>query len=118
MLLGPIALLPPGWLLGLLGAVLALKLAVLPAMILGGLLWRYRVRSKWRWAGTGAIAGLGLVALLRFFPGIDSVAGEIAIEREVVLLAPACFLAGAAAALLFRLVMDSLTAFDDAAHLD
>ena len=116
--LGMLALLPPAWLIGFFGGVTGLKLATLPAAVLGGLLWRYRVRRKWAWAGTGALAGLILFALVALFPKVDDMAGDFLAGPEGLKFLFIGLPAGAFAALVFRVVMDSLTAFDDSLAAD
>ena len=114
---GPVALVG-GWPLGLFGAFVGLKLGTVPAAVLGGLLWRLRVQRKWIWVGTGAAAGLGLFVFVRLFPGIDDMAGDLVSGQEGLLFALIYVLAGALAALVARVMMESLTAFDDAMSLD
>ncbi len=116
--LGVLALLPPGWIIGFMGGFTGLKLAALPAAVLGGLLWHYRIRNKWAWAGAGALAGLVLFALVALIPAADEMAGDILGGPEGLKFLPIGLPAGAFAALVFRVVFDSLTAFDDSLAAD
>ena len=116
--LGTMALLPPGWMIGVLGGLTGLKLATLPCAVLGGLLWRFRVRGKWAWAGTGALAGLGLFGLVALFPAADEMAGDILGGPEGWKFLAVGLPSGAFAALVFRVLLDSLTAFDDSLAAD
>ena len=99
---------PGALFIGFLGAVLGLK-AFVPATILGGLLWAFRVRSKLAWAGTGIVGGLGVYGALSVFPALAS---GLPFEASWQ-FALAFALGGAPAACAFRLVMESATAFDD-----
>ena len=114
---GPLAMVTTGLVVGLFGAMFGLKTAVLPAILLGGLLWWRGVSSKLVWAGTGVVGGMLCYALVAAFP--EWLLGEgMALGRDWPLFAAALPLAGAPAALVFRLLMESVTAFDDAFAAD
>ena len=114
---GPLALVTTGLIVGLFGAMFGLKAAVLPAILLGGLLWWRGVSSKLVWAGTGVVGGALCYAMVATFP--ELLLGEgMGLGTEWPLFAVALPLAGALAALVFRLLMESLTAFDDAFAAD
>jgi hypothetical protein len=108
----PLALMPGALFAGVFGAVLGLK-AFVPATLLGGLLWSFRLRSKLVWAGTGLLGGLGMFGALSAFP---TLAGGLPFDANWQ-FALAFALAGAPAACAFRLVMESATAFDDDAPM-
>ena len=114
---GPLALVPTGLLLGLFGAAYALKVAVLPAALLGGLLWSLGVGNKLVWAGTGMLGGMLCYAIVAIFPQWALGSG-MGLGAEWPLFAAALPLAGTPAALMFRLLMESVTAFDDALSAD
>jgi hypothetical protein len=114
---GPLALVPAGLLLGLFGAAYGFKVAILPAALLGGLLWWRGVSSKLVWAGTGVMGGIICYALVAIFP--EWLLGEgMGLGRDWPLFAAALSLAGAPAALAFRLLMETVTAFDEALTAD
>ena len=94
------------------GILVSLRLATLPAMLLGGILWYSGVRSKRVWAGVGALAGLGLYAFFSAFPSLDNSAALIT-GPGTLTFAPVFVLAGAPSALAFRLMMEALTIFDE-----
>ncbi len=112
---------PAGLLVGLpaagLGTIISIRIAGLPAVLLGGLLWCLGIRRKAVWAATGAVAGLGLFLILRAYPGLDQGASFV-IGPDTLYLAPVFALAGVPAALAFRLLMDSFTAFDEGPDAD
>ena len=114
---GPLALVTTGLLLGLFGAVYGLKVAILPAALMGGLLWGRDVSSKLVWAGTGVIGGIFRYAMVAIFPEW-TLGGGMGLGRDWPLFAAALPLAGAPAALLFRLLMETVTAFDEALTAD
>jgi len=110
---GPLALVPTGLILGLFGATFGLKVAILPATLLGALLWWRGFSSKLVWAGTGLLGGLLCFAMVALFP--EWLLGDgMGLGADWPLFAAALPLAGAPAALAFRLLIESLTAFDDA----
>ncbi len=110
----PLAFMPGSLFLGFLGATLGLR-AFVPVTVLGGLLWSLRVRSKLVWAGTGMIGALGMYGLASVFP--DLAGGVIGYLGPSWQIALAFGLSGVPAALAFRLVMESITAFDDDAGM-
>ena len=110
---GPLALVPTGLVVGLFGAMFGLKVAFLPATLLGALLWWRGVSSKLVWAGTGVLGGIACFAMVMLFP--EWLLGDgMGLGRDWPLFALALPLAGAPAALFFRLVIESATAFDEA----
>jgi hypothetical protein len=114
---GPLALVTTGPILGLFGAAYGAKVAILPATLLGGLLWWRGVSSKLVWAGTGVMGGIVCYAMVALFP--EWLLGEgMGLGRDWPLFAAALPLAGAPAALAFRLLMETVTAFDEALTAD
>jgi len=110
---GPGALLG-GLLLGFMGAGYAVEVAAVPALLLGSLLWFLRLRHAAIWAAVGSLAGLGCSQLARILPvGFDD-AAAIVLDRVPVAFLPICMIAGAIAALLFRVLMRAFTAYEDA----
>jgi hypothetical protein len=114
---GPLALVPAGLLLGLFGAAYGLKVALLPAALLGGLLWGLGIGNKLVWVGTGMLGGMLCYALVALFPQWV-LGGGMGLGADWPPFAAALPLAGAPAALMFRLLMETITAFDDAASAD
>ena len=110
----PLAFVPGSLFLGVFGALIGLR-AFIPVTILGGLLWSLRVRGKLVWTATGMVGGLGMYGLASGFPALaGDMIGYIGSSWEVAL---AFALAGIAAAFAFRLIMESVTAFDDDAPM-
>ena len=93
---------------GFVGAIYGIKLTIGPAILLGGLLWFLRVRSAWIWIGAGALGGLGGYGFLSLAD-----AGETFTAANALPLIAASLAAGISGALIFRLMMDTLTAFQD-----
>lgn len=114
---GLAALTPTALIVGLFGAMFALKVAILPAALLGGLLrWR-QIESKLVWAATGVLGGGICYAMVVLFPEW-LLGGGMGMGPDWYLFAVALPLAGAPAALSFRLLMETLTAFDEALTAD
>ena len=114
---GPLALVPAGLLLGLFGAAYGLIVAILPAALLGGLLWWRGFTSKLVWASTGVMGGFICYAFVAIFP--EWLLGQgMGLGRDWPLFAAALPLAGAPTALVFRLLMETVTAFDEALTAD
>jgi hypothetical protein len=111
--LGLIALLPPGLMAGFFSAIMGLRIMLLPAVVLGGLLWSWGIRNRAVWVGTGVLAGLGCFAVLTAFPERVDDTAVMALGPDGLIFAPIFAIAGAPAALVFRLLMEALTAFDE-----
>lgn len=106
---GATAMAPSGLSLAMASAVLGLKFATLPAVLLGGLLWYMGISSKWAWAGAGVLAGWALYAVLRFVPGVtDMLADPILTGPDRLLVGTILAAGGAVAALVFRVTMGAL----------
>ena len=108
-----------GMILGLvltpIGMFEGIRLAAVPAIVLGGVLWvagAYRIwpRSGWVWAAVGAVAGLAVC--YSTWPSYEWVwrTGEIAFPDPVAAMAISVA-AGAIAALAFRHSMKFLALF-------
>jgi len=114
---GPLAI-PGGIVLGALGLSYSILPTLLPALLLGGLLWLGRIRRRAIWAAAGALAGLVCFSLITSFTAdlreaLSAIAGQNRIEFGL-----ACAIAGALAALLFRTLMRLFTAYDEALTID
>ncbi|HTU09886.1 MAG TPA: hypothetical protein VMG08_03220 [Allosphingosinicella sp.] len=102
---GPVWLFTVGPFVGAIGALAGFKLALLPAIFLGGLLCFLEIEHKFVWGALGAGTGLFIQAMIGAMvaaPGWLAVSGAFA-------------LAGMAAALTFRGVMMVLTGFSEPA---
>ena len=110
----PLAFMPGALFLGFIGAFMGLR-AFIPVTILGGLLWSFRVRSKLAWTATGVLGALGTCGLAAGFP--DVAGGMIGYLGPGWQIALAFALSGIPTAFAFRLVMESVTAFDDDAPM-
>jgi hypothetical protein len=102
-----------GWFLGLFGAVCAVPVAALPAILLGSALWGLRVRNPLLWAITGAAAGVSCLYTARYFPGAIGEMASMTSDPDWKWFPPACAIAGAGAALFFRKIMRSFTEFEN-----
>ena len=97
---------------GFFGVGYGIKLTIGPAILLGGLLWLRRVRSALIWMGTGALGGLGGYCFLAL-PDVNYDVVAMFTAPEAFALLAACLAAGISGAFIFRLMMDTLTAFND-----
>jgi hypothetical protein len=106
--LGPFALFTFGPAIGGAGAFAGFKLALLPAILFGGLLWSLEIEEPVLWGATGAVVALILQAMIGAMVG-----GPGWLE-----LSGAFMLAGIAAALVFRGIMVALTSFNQTSGRD
>jgi len=104
-LLGPLWLFALGPFVGAVGMLAGFKLALLPAILFGGLLWSLRIEEKLIWGVTGAVVAL---ILQTFVGAMVVVPGWLAITG-------AFTTAGIVAALTFRSIMVALTGLNDPA---
>jgi hypothetical protein len=112
---GPIGLVL-GLFLGFMGAGPAVKMAGIPAIMLGGTLWTAGATRSWArnltlWAGTGALTGLACYAAAVFIR-LQDIRDAIELARLGPFgLATMFVIAGAGAALMFRGTMRVLLLF-------
>lgn len=92
--------------LGLWAACYALVLVTLPAMILGGILWGFRIRHTVAWASVGLLAGLGFHIYLW---GLPSTLDPAVLDPQAILFAAIDGAIGAVGALTFRRAMRTLS---------
>jgi hypothetical protein len=104
-ILGPLWLFALGPFVGGVGALAGFKLALLPAILFGGLLWCLEIQEKLVWGATGAA-----VALI-----LQTVTGAMVIVPGWLAITAAFVLAGITAALIFRAIMVALTSLGEPA---
>ncbi len=104
---GPAGLLS-GLILGMYGAGYGLLVATIPAFLFGALLWLFQVRPRHVWATVGALAGLVCYGVAFLLPGNIGEAASFLFSDIPIQSALAFAIAGALAAMIFRVLMRSV----------
>ena len=100
---GPLVLFAAGPFVGAIGAIAGFKLALLPAILFGALLWSMEIEYKIVWGATGAVVGLIM----------QTVIGAMVMGPGWLGITAAFMIAGISAALTFRGIMVALTGLNE-----
>ena len=100
---GPLVLFAAGPFVGAIGALAGFKLALLPAILFGALLWSMEIEYKIVWGTTGAVVGLIMQTMI----------GGMVMGPGWLGITAAFMIAGISAALTFRAIMVALTGLNE-----